>query len=198
MIRHIRRMQGTGVASMCRDDDTECGDGVKKPRPEWPWFLRCVVGAVDRHSNKSALVPPTLSELVKLTQQARGMQSDAAPVEKQDAPVRRLRRRLSPQQIEELVTRYNAGEDTPALSRAHGISRGGLRKLLLAQGVSFRKQPMTPEDVERATCLYENGMSIKQVVERVGYSFGTVRRMLHENGVAVRERGGRKRVPLEK
>jgi hypothetical protein len=113
-------------------------------------------------------------------------------VEAQAAATRSLRRRLSAQQIEALVARYNAGEDTPALSRAFGISRGGLRKLLLAQDVSFRKQPMTPEDTERAIRLYECGLTIDQVVEQVGYSFSTVRRMLHANGVAVRDRGGRK------
>lgn len=108
--------------------------------------------------------------------------------------MRSLRRRLSPQQIEELVARYNAGLDTPALSRAYGISRGGLRKLLLAQGVSFRKQPMTHEDAKRAVRLYERGLTINQVVDQVGYSFSTIRRMLHANGVSVRERGGGRRV----
>jgi hypothetical protein len=112
-------------------------------------------------------------------------------------PVRSLRRRLSPQQIEELVARYNAGEDTPALSRAFGISRGGLRKLLLRQSVSFRKQPMTRDDAERAIRLYERGLTIDQVVEQVGYSFSTVLRMLHASGVAVRERGIVKRTVLE-
>lgn len=122
------------------------------------------------------------------------MQSKATPLETQEVPVRSLRRRLSPQAIEELVARYNAGEDTPALSRAYGISRGGLRKLLLAEGVSFRQQPMTPEDIERAIQLYQRGFSIKQVVGKVGYCFSTIRRMLHVNGVAVRERGGGKRL----
>lgn len=92
-----------------------------------------------------------------------------------------------------MVARYNGGEDTPALSRAYGISRGGLRKLLLAEGVSFRKQPMTSEDAERAVRLYERGLTIDEVVEQVGYSFSTVRRMLHARGVAVRERGIGKR-----
>jgi hypothetical protein len=122
------------------------------------------------------------------------MPSRSAPVEAQEVSVRSLRRRLTWRQIEELVARYNAGEDTPALSRAYGISRGGLRKLLLAQGVSFRKQPMTPEDARRAVRLYERGLTIDEVVEQVGYSFSTIRRMLHANGVTVRERGGGKRV----
>jgi hypothetical protein len=111
----------------------------------------------------------------------------------EEGSVRSLRRRLSPQQIEELVARYNAGEDTPALSRAYGISRGGLRKLLLARGVSFRKQSMTPVDAKRVVQVYECGLTIDQVVEQVGYSFSTVRRMLHANGDVVRERGAARR-----
>jgi len=148
-----------------------------------------LVGTVDRHSNKSVLSPPTPGEVATLAKQFRGMPSGTIPVELQEAAARSLRRRQSPQAIEELVARYNAGEDTPALSRAYGISRGGLRKLLLAQGVSFRKQPMTAEDADRAVRLYERGLTIKQVVGQVGYSFSTIRRMLHANGVVVRERG---------
>lgn len=156
-----------------------------------------LVGRVDRHSNKSELVPPTLGDLVRLAEQSRAVQSPIAPTETREAAVRSLRRRLSPQAIEELVARYNAGEDTPALSQAYSISRGGLRKLLLAEGVSFRQQPMTPEDIERAIHLYERGLSITQVVGQVGYCFSTVRRMLHMNGVFVRERGGGKRIEYE-
>jgi hypothetical protein len=130
--------------------------------------------------------------MASLARQSKAIQLESVAAVPEERSVRSLRRRLSPQQIDELVARYNAGEDTPALSRAYGISRGGLRKLLLAEGVSFRKQPMTPEDAERAIRLYERGWTIDQVVDQVGYSFGTIRRMLHANGVAVRERGGRK------
>lgn len=105
------------------------------------------------------------------------------------APVRSLRRRLSPQTIEEIVARYNAGEETPALSREYGISKSGLCQLLQAEGVSFRRQAITPEDAERAVQLYESGLTIKQVVGQVGYSFGTIRMVLHEHGVTMRASG---------
>lgn len=87
------------------------------------------------------------------------------------------------------MARYNAGEDTPALSREYGISKTGLRQLLLAEDVSFRRRPITPEDAERAVRLYASGLTIMQVVEQVGYSFGTIRMVLHENGVAMRVAG---------
>lgn len=139
------------------------------------------------------LVSPSPGELANLALQSRVMQPGAASVEAQEVRVRSLRRRLAPQVIEELVARYIAGEDTPALSREYGISKTGLRELLQAEGVSMRRQAITPEDAERAVRLYERGLTITQVVERVGYSYGTVRRTLHEQGVAMRPTGIEKR-----
>lgn len=107
--------------------------------------------------------------------------------------MRSLRRRLSPQVIEELVARYNAGEVTPALSREYGISKTGLLQLFQSEGVLLRRQAITSGDAETAVRLYESGLTIKQVVRQVGYSFGTIRRVLHENGVSVRTSGIRKR-----
>lgn len=114
------------------------------------------------------------------------MQPDTAPIKARGAPMRSLRRRLSPQVIAELVARYDAGEHTPALSREYGISKTGFRELLQEEGVSMRKQAITPEGAVRAVQLYEGGMTITQVVQEVGYSYGTIRRVLHENGVAMR------------
>lgn len=121
------------------------------------------------------------------------MQPGAAPKRMHGAPVRRLRRRLPPSAIAELVARYNAGEDTPALSREYGISKTGLCDLLQAEGVAMRGQAITLEDTERAVQLYEKGLTITQVVEQVGYSYGTIRRVLHENGVAMRATSIKKR-----
>jgi hypothetical protein len=122
----------------------------------------------------------------------------AAPDKPSSAPARSLRRRLAPQAIKELVARYNAGEETPALSREYDISKNGLRQLLLAEGVSLRRQAITLEDVERAVQLYQSGLTIRQVVEQVGYSYGTIRGALHENGVAMRAGGAGGRLAAEK
>lgn len=94
--------------------------------------------------------------------------------------------------IAELVARYEAGEDTPALSREYGISKTGLRELLLAEGVTMRRQAITLEDALRAVQLYGSGLTIKDVVRQVGYSYGTIRRVLHEHGVGMRATGIRR------
>lgn len=103
--------------------------------------------------------------------------------------MRNLRRRLAPQTIAELVARYNAGANTPALSREYGISKTGLLELLHTEGVSLRRRSVTPEVADRAVRLYESGLTIDEVMEQVGYSYSTIQRMLHEKGVAMRPKG---------
>jgi AraC-like DNA-binding protein len=119
---------------------------------------------------------------------------EATSEQKHAVPQRSIRRRLSPQAIDELIARYTAGEATPALSREFGISASGLRDLLRAEGVALRDRAITPEDVTKAVQLYEHGVTITQVVKHIGYSRDTIRKVLVEYGVVLRSGGPRKRV----
>lgn len=105
------------------------------------------------------------------------------------APTRSLRRKLPPEVIDEIVSRYLSGEFTTDLSCEYGISKSGLLKLLRAEGVSIRKRSITSEDTDRVVQLYEGGMSITEIVEQIGYSYSTVRKSLHHSGVVVRLKG---------
>lgn len=125
---------------------------------------------------------------------SREIQSEPISTEGPASPHRSIRRRLAPRAIEELVARYLAGEETPALSQEFGISGSGLRDLLRAEGVSLRGHAITSEDTERAVCLYESGLSITQVVAQVGYSHGTIRKVLLAYGVAIRSGSHEKRM----
>ncbi len=149
---------------------------------------------IDRHSNKSKLMPPTPGEVAKLAHLSRTVTPEPTSKETQAVPHRSLRRRLSPQAINELVARYTGGEKTPALSREFGISESGLRDLLRAEGVTLRGHAITPEDVEQAVHLYERGLTITQVVAHIGYSHGTIRTALLKRGVAIRSGRDGKRV----
>lgn len=152
----------------------------------------------DGHSNKSMLTTPTPTDVARLAQLSRSLQPATIAERKPAAPHRSLRRRLPPEAIEELVTRYTAGEETPALSREIGISASGLRDLLRAEGVSLRGHAITPEDAERAVQLYEQGLTITQVVAQIGYSHGTIRRALLAHGVAIRSGALRKAGSVER
>lgn len=150
------------------------------------------VRTVDGQSNISQ--SPSPDEVARLAQLSRNMQSEATCQEKQSAPHRRIRRRLSPEVIETLVARYMAGEETPALSREYGISASGLRDLLRAKGVSLRGHAITPKDVERAMRLHERGWTITKIASETGYSRDTIRTALRRHGVALRSGGHGKRV----
>jgi AraC-like DNA-binding protein len=124
---------------------------------------------------------------------SRKIQPEATSKEKQAVPHRNIRRRLSPQAIDELIARYTAGEATPALSREFGISASGLRDLLRAEGLSLRGHTITPEDVEKAVHLYERGLTITKVASQIGYSRDTIRKVLVKHGVVLRSGGPKKR-----
>jgi len=118
------------------------------------------------------------------------------PIEPVHVPTRSLRRRLSPQDIGDLVARYGAGGSIRALSLEYGVSRAGLCKLLQSEGVALREQGITPDDAERVVRLYETRLTIREVVEQVGYSYGTIRKVLHEHGVVMRAtRIGKREAP---
>lgn len=134
-------------------------------------------------------MPPTAGELVKVARTSGSFNPDSVPAEEKKVPKRTLQRRLTPQERAELVARYRAGEDTPALSREYGISKCGLLHLLGKEGVTMRKQPITSQDAERAARFHESGLPITEIVNRIGYSYSTVRKSLHKSGVAVRPKG---------
>lgn len=131
-------------------------------------------------------MPPALNEVEKLAQLSRKVPPEPPAKEKHAVSHRSLRRRLAPQAVEELVARYTAGEETPALSREYGISGSGLGELLRTERVSLRGHAITSEDAARAVRLYGRGMTITQIVAQIGYSHGTIRTALLMRGVAIR------------
>lgn len=148
-----------------------------------------LVHAVNPHSNKSLLAPPSPRELEQLAQQSRTTPLQTLAIEPARVPVKSLRRRLSPHEIKVLVGRYNTGTSLRALSLEYGVSRSGLRHFLQGEGVTLREYGITPEGAENAVRLYESGLTIRQVAGRVGYSYGTIRTILHKRSVAMRASG---------
>lgn len=157
----------------------------------WLFWLRriCVVPQVERQSNRLPMVPPTVGELEHICRQLQDMPKAHGPSAADEPSARLLRRRLSSQVIEELVTRYNQGESARALGQEFGVSKTGLRELLLSEGVQFRKQGLAPADIERAAQLYESGLTIAEVASQVGFSYSAVRAALHKRGVPLRAAG---------
>lgn len=133
-------------------------------------------------------MPPTPEAVAKLAHLSRQMPAESPANEMQPPRPRNLRRRLTPQAIEEIVTRYTAGEKTPVLSQAFDISESGLRDLLRAEGIVLRGHAITEEDAEQAVQLYGSGLTMTAVAAQLGYAHGTIRTALLKRGVVLRSR----------
>lgn len=122
-----------------------------------------------------------LIERIESTPKCSSTSRNAVPVE------RRLRRRLPPDTITELVAAYRSGESTNELCRTFAISKGGVLKLLADQGVTMRQQRMTSDEIDRAVRLYVvDGLSIRAIGEQLGKSKGSVWKALRERDVPMR------------
>ena len=148
-----------------------------------------MVHAIDGHSNNSAaaLAPPSAYQLAKLAHQSQAIQTEPAPVPISEPPMRSLRRRLTRETRQLIVSRYEAGESAKALSKECGISRHGVRRFLKGAGVNIRTQFIaTPETGTQIVELYESGLTIRQVAAQVGCAYGTVRGLLNNHGDIMR------------
>lgn len=148
-----------------------------------------MVQPVDGRSRKAVLIPPTPGELARLAEKSRALHLEPDEMPAPHLTPRNLKRRLSRQEVAEIVSRYNAGHNTPALARDYGIAKSALLQLLRKEGVPLRKQAITSADAKQAARLYKRGLSITEIVERIGYSYSTVRKSLHESGVVMRPKG---------
>ncbi|MBT9605865.1 hypothetical protein [Microbacterium sp.] len=102
-----------------------------------------------------------------------------------------IRRRLSDEQVAELVELYRSGLGAPALSERFGISKPSVLELLHDRGVRMRRQSLTNMQRVRAVQLHAEGLAIKPIAAKLGSSFGAVHRVLKAEGVRLRRRPGR-------
>lgn len=97
----------------------------------------------------------------------------------------RVRRRLSPEVIAQVVERYRSGATAAELGAEHGVSKNGMLKLLREQGVQIRTKSLPTAVVTQAKRLHERGVSMRQVSEQLGVSRTALRRNFREMGVGV-------------
>lgn len=107
--------------------------------------------------------------------------------------VHAVRRRLSAEAIQQLVSDYQAGVPSTQLATRYGISKGAVLRLLREQGIPIRRQAMTEADIDQAAQLYRAGNSLAAVGAKLGYDHGTVWQALKRAEVAMRDTHGRAR-----
>lgn len=104
---------------------------------------------------------------------------------------RRKWTRLTLEQRQEVVDRYEAGEHTTTLAKSYGVAKSTIIKVLRDNNVQMRRQAMTPEQTTEAVRLYiDEELSLSQVAERLGVVQETMRLAILEAGVKLRPATG--------
>jgi hypothetical protein len=92
----------------------------------------------------------------------------------QDKPKTRSKRFLTPQDIADIVARYEAGDTTQQIGTLYGISKTRVATVLRDQGITIRRQGLTNEQVREAAKLYVSGKSLGWLAARFGVSHTTI------------------------
>lgn len=96
------------------------------------------------------------------------------PLLYQDKPKTRSKRFLTPQDIADIVARYEAGDTTQQIGTLYGISKTRVATVLRDQGITIRRQGLTNEQVREAAKLYVSGKSLGWLAARFGVSHTTI------------------------
>jgi len=101
-------------------------------------------------------------------------------------------KRLSEEQVQQLIEGYEAGVTVYQLGAQFGIARQTVSKILKRQGVTMRMRGLTPEQIDEAVRLYEDGWSLARIGDHYRVDSTTVWHRLRERGVRMRDVRGRK------
>jgi hypothetical protein len=72
------------------------------------------------------------------------------------------------------------------------LSKTSVLKLLKANGVTMRRQPLTDEQLQQTAKLYNTGRSLAAIESELNIPKESIRRALIEEGIKLRPRGGSK------
>ena len=98
----------------------------------------------------------------------------------------KITQRLTPEQIEELVEAYRAGETAAALSRQWKISRGTVARLLETRGVELHQRGLSDVELAAAIGLYAAGQSLVVISKQLDQNPSSIRDALVRAGVEMR------------
>ena len=99
-------------------------------------------------------------------------------------------RRLTADQIAELVDRYRSGKTMKELASEFGIHRTTVSSHLTEQGVPIRRGGLDQEQTAEALQLHEEGWSSGRLGEKFDVSADTVLDVLRRAGTSIRPRRG--------
>lgn len=102
--------------------------------------------------------------------------------------VHAIRRRLSPEKLQQLLADYRAGTSANELAQRYDLSRATIRVLLRESGVPRRYQAMPEAEADQVVALYVGGSTIAEVAAMLGRPCSTVQTALTRRRVPMRRR----------
>lgn len=110
-----------------------------------------------------------------------------------DRPKPGRARQLDANQLQELISGYQAGATVYELGDRFGIERRTVSNILHRHGVPMRRRGLSPEQIDDAIHLYNLGWSLARVGQHLGVDHTTVLTKLRERGIPTRDSHGRPR-----
>lgn len=152
-----------------------------------------MAGIIDLLSNNSddGVALDRLREIGRITRGDAPEMSEA-PQPSSIQP-QRLSRRLSKDQVADVVDRYRAGESARSIATELGVAPSALVRLLRENGVTVRNTRVTAEKARLMVREYEAGATMRELEARHSLSHGAVYRALHRVGITPREQAPRPR-----
>lgn len=145
----------------------------------------CGVGLLSRYRNQDTVA--------RLERVLAGAGQDG--VSDRTVPSLRRLRRLSVDEVRELVKARNQGAEINQLAERFDINRDTVMRQLQNEGVPKQRwqgRTLTPERLEAAGQLYASGLSAIKVAEQFGVDRRYLRRVLPDAGFPLRPPGRRK------
>jgi DNA-binding CsgD family transcriptional regulator len=103
----------------------------------------------------------------------------------------RRQRRLSPEQVDELIASYQVGVPINDLAAQFEIHRSTVLDHVNRAGTRRRYPALEVRDVEEAAELYRTGQSLRNIGIHFGIHASTVRQYLVRAGIKLRDCQGR-------
>jgi DNA-binding CsgD family transcriptional regulator len=103
-------------------------------------------------------------------------------------PPCRVTRRLTPDELRQVLNLYRLGKSTYTLARQFGTDRHTITEHLRRGGVTPRpRQKLTPQLIEQAAQLYASGQSLATIGKHLGLSPMTVGKAITGTGIRLRD-----------
>lgn len=95
-------------------------------------------------------------------------------------------KRLSNQEIDQIVEDYKSGLNIYQLAKQYRCHRTTISYHIKEQGIRMRNRPLSEAQIDEAVKLYESGSSCLKIGKIIGVDDTTILRRLRERGVKMR------------